>query len=226
MSRNYYILKLWSVVFILNSLLLFSQKKSYNDFSAIIHEEAINKVLESVGEISGKNNFEVLLIKGHYTWRITNSQIHLNVDSSDFTCDAKVEVGPFKYKTEVTGNVKIGYDNANNLISIKISRAIFELYTMLFNKKVHIKDIHLEDYFKDPFVFEGPKSMATNMTLMMPDSTIKTIYVQPTACVMKVMKQMIITSCEIIASNQPITQIIKVIPPIQETSIDKKLMTK
>lgn len=182
---------------------LVKAQKVHNDFSAILHEETVNKVLVALGEVSGKNDFEVLLIKGHYTWTIVNPKINFMPDSSDFTCDAKVEIGPFHYKTQVKGNVKIDYNNINNLISIQISRAVFEIYTMLFKKKVHIKDIHLEEHFKDPFVFDGPRSLATNMKLTMPDSTIKTIYVQPTSCVMKVMKKMIVTSCEIEASDKP-----------------------
>jgi len=209
---------LYVIFIVLIPKITFSQKM-YNDFSVLLHEETINKVLAAVGEINGKNDFEVLLIKGHYTWNIVNPKINLMPDSSDFTCDAKVEVGPFKYKTQVKGNVKIGYDNIKNEISIKITKAIFELYTMILGKKLHIKDIHLEDHFKDPFTFEGPKSFATDMSLTMPDSTIKKIYVQPTDCVMKVLKQVIVTTCEITASDKPIKQEIKVTPPIQE--IDK-----
>lgn len=191
----------------------FSQ--NYNDFSVVLHEEAINKVFAAVGEIKGTNDYEVMLIKGQYTWTVINPRINLKPDSSDFTCDARVEVGPFNYKTKVLGNVKILYDNKKNEISIRITRAIFELYTVIFGKKVHIKDIHLEDHFKDPFVFEGPKTLATDMTFTMPDSTQKTIYVQPTDCVMKVAKQSIVTSCEVQASDKPFNKPIKLQQPIQ-----------
>jgi hypothetical protein len=143
----------------------------YNDFSVVLHEETINKVFGAIGEISGRNDYEVLLVKGTYTWTIINPKINLKPDSSDFTCDAKVDVGPFNYKTKVVGNVKIGYDNKRNEISIRITRAIFELYTMILGKKLHIKDIHLEEHFKDPFVFEGPKSFATDMSFTLPDQT-------------------------------------------------------
>lgn len=197
----------------------FSQ--TYNDFSVVLHEEAINKVFAAVGEIKGTNDYEVMLIKGQYTWTVINPKINLKPDSSDFTCDAKVEVGPFNYKTKVLGNVKISYDNKKNEISIRITRAIFELYTMIFGKKVHIKDIHLEDHFKDPFVFEGPKTLATDMTFTMPDSTQKTIYVQPTDCVMKVASQSIVTSCEVQASDKPFNKPVKLQPPIQAADAAK-----
>lgn len=204
----------------------FFSQKMYNDFSVLLHEETINKVFTAIGEISGKNEFEVLLIKGHYKWTIVNPKINLLPDSSDFTCDAKVTVGPFKYSTQVTGNVKIGYDNELNEISIKITKAIFELYTVILGKKIHIKDIHLEDYFKDPFTFEGPKSFATDMSFTLPDSTVKKIYVQPTECIMKVEKQMIVTSCEVIASDKPIDKKVKVKPPIQAVDRTKNISIK
>jgi len=187
-----------------------------NDFAFVLSERAVNKVFIAVGEINGKSEYEVLgVIKGHYFWKIMNPKISFKPDSSDFTCDAKVDVGPFSYKSQVLGHVKIGYDGKTNLISIKITDAVFELYTVVLGKKIHIKDIHLEDYFKDPFLFEGPKSFATNMSFTMPDSTMKQIYIQPSDCVMRVVKQAIKTSCDIMAQDKPFKKEIKVTPPIQ-----------
>lgn len=193
------------------------QKNEINDFAVVLHEEAVNKVIAAVGDIKGTNDYEVLLISGKYHWTVQNPKINIRPDSSDFTCDALVNVGPFDYKTKVIGNVKITYDNEKNLIFIKISRAIFELYTMIFNKKIHIKDIHLEDYFKEPFAFEGPKTMATDMEFMMPDSTMKKIYVQPTACKMELKWKEICTSCEIVAADKPFKPVLKLMPPIEAT---------
>jgi hypothetical protein len=193
-----------------------------NDFAFVLSERAVNKVFTAVGEINGKSEYEVLgIIKGHYNWKVLNPKISFKPDSSDFTCDAKVDVGPFSYKSQVLGHVKIGYDSKTNLISIKISDAVFELYTMVLKKKIHIKDIHLEDYFKDPFLFEGPKSFATDMKFTMPDSTVKQIYVQPTECVMKVVKMAIKTSCDIAAQDRPFKKDIKVSAPIQASNNEK-----
>jgi hypothetical protein len=56
----------------------------------------------------GKANMKCLgIIKGHYNWKVLNPKISFKPDSSDFTCDAKVEVGPFGYKSEVLGHVKL-----------------------------------------------------------------------------------------------------------------------
>jgi hypothetical protein len=198
---------------LLVSLTGFSQK--YNDFAVSLHEEAVNKVFIAMGEITGTNDYEVMLIKGKYHWKVVNPKIHLKPDSSDFTCNAFVNVGPFDYQTEVVGHVKVFFDNAKNEIAIRITRAIFELYTVVFGNKVHIKDIHLEEYFKDPFVFEGPKTLATEMEFMTPDSVIKKIYVQPTDCEMRVKPKEICTYCEIIAADKPFKAPVKPIPPIQ-----------
>lgn len=188
------------------------------DIAFVLSERAVNKVFTAIGEINGKNQYEVLgIIKGDYKWKILNPKINFKPDSSDFTCDAKVEVGPFSYKSQVLGNVKITYDSKQNLIAIKITKAVFELYTMVLKKKIHIKDIHLEDYFKDPFVFEGPKSFATDMTFTMPDSSVKKIYVQPTECVMKVVRQAIKTTCDISAQDKPFKNELKIAPPINTT---------
>ncbi len=208
------------VFMMLDVAMLDAQNKT--DFAVVLNENTLNKIFTAIGQIKGKNTFEVLLIKGNYEWTILNPKINLKPDSSDFTCDAKVDVEPFNYKTQVIGNVKIDYDNKTNLIKIKITRAIFELYTMIFGKKIHIKDIHLEDHFKDPFVFEGPKTFATDMQFTMPDSTIKRIFVQPTDCVMKVVKQAIVTTCDIAASDKPFTKtIIKTQAPIHNSDKQK-----
>lgn len=201
--------------------------QSPNDFAFVLSERAVNKVFTAIGEINGKSAYEVLgIIDGEYKWKVVNPKISFKPDSSDFTCDVRVEVGPFAYKSQVLGHVKIGYDNKMNQISIKIVDAVFELYTMVLKKKIHIKDIHLEDYFKDPFLFEGPKSFATDMSFTMPDSTMKQIYVQPSDCVMKVMKQAIKTSCDIVAQDKPFKREIKVTPPVQIESKEKNTTIK
>ncbi len=188
-----------------------------NDFAVSLHEEAVNKVITAIGDISGTNEYEVMFIKGKYHWLMRNAKINIRPDSSNFTCDAFVTCGPFAYKTQVVGDVKITYDNIKNLIYIKISRAIFELYTMVFEKKVHIKDIHLEDYFKEPFAFDGPKTMATDMQFTMPDSSIKKIYIQPTDCKMELKWKEICTACEIAVADKPFKPQIKLMPPIETT---------
>lgn len=191
------------------------KEKEINDVSFSLHEETVNKVFTAVGDIHGTSDYEVMLISGKYDWWIKNPRINIRPDSSEFICDALVKVSLFEYKTQVVGDVKISYDDEKNLIYIKISRAVFELYTMVFGNKVHIKNIHLEDHFKDPFTFEGPRTMATDMEFTMPDSTKKKIYIVPTACKMELKWKEICTSCEVNACNAPAPAPIKIIPPIE-----------
>ncbi|MBK9285942.1 MAG: hypothetical protein IPM51_16725 [Sphingobacteriaceae bacterium] len=191
------------------------KKQDLNDFVCVLHEESINKVLTAIGDIKGSSDYEIMLIKGQYHWTIKDAKINIRPDSSSFTCVAHVNVGPFNYKTDVVGDVKINYDNDTNLIYIRISRAIFELYTVVFGKKIHLKDIHLEDHFKDPFTFEGPRTMATEMEFTMPDSTKKKIFLVPIECNMKLKFKEICTACEIAAAEVRTLSPIKLSPPIE-----------
>lgn len=203
-----------------------------NDFSVLLHEETMNKVFDAIGEISGTNDYNVYLISGKYHWTVINPRINLKPDSSDFTCDAKVRVGPFEYKTPVKGRVKIWFDNAKNMINVQITTAIFELYTKVLGKKIHIKDIELADYFKDPFQFEGPKSMATDFSFLTPDSVLKHVYIKPCDCDMAVRWKEIITMCEVQVSDKPfpvtpppppppvLTDPTKAVPPDDKTKKD------
>jgi hypothetical protein len=174
-----------------------------NDFAVVLHEETMNKVFDAMGEISGTNDYSIMLISGKYHWTVLNPRINLKPDSSDFTCDAKVDVGPFEYKTPVKGRVKIWFDNDKNLINVQITTAIFELYTKILGTKIHIKDIELADYFKDPFQFEGPKSMGTDFEFITPDSVVKKIYVLPSECEMEVQWKQIATRCEVKVADKP-----------------------
>ena len=173
-----------------------------NDFTVILHEEALNKIFSSIGEIKGASDYEVMLIKGTIHWVVINPSISIRPDSSQFNCLAKVDAGLFDYTSTVKGDVKITYNEQKNEIQLKITRAIFELYTVILGKKIHIKNIDLADHFKDPFIFEGPRTMTTDFEFTMPDSTRKHIYVKPSSCNMEVRWKEIITVCEIVASSK------------------------
>jgi hypothetical protein len=181
-----------------------------NDFKFILHEETINKVLAAIGPISGKSDYEIMLMKGHYVWTVKNPQIHVYKDSSIFVCDANVKTGGIDYNTPVYGYAKISYDQIINKISIQITKANFELYTKIFGKKIHIKNIDLAKYFKDPFLFDGPANMTTDFEFSVNDSTKKKIYIRPTTCDLVTKKGEIVTSCEIEASDMPFVKPISI----------------
>ena len=207
-------------VFLINTFTLISVfltaqtklKAPINDFSAILHEETMNKVLKAIDTIKGSNDYEVMFVKGKYHWSVYNLNMFINPDSSTFICDASVKVGPFNYTSKVPGIIKINYDQKKNEIQVKLTKAIFELYTEVFGKKIHIKNIDIADYLKDPFIFEGPKTMATDFEFMMPDSTKKHIYIQPTICEMVIRPKEICTRCEVEVSDKPFKSAVPVKP--------------
>ncbi len=192
------------ITFLLFCNLIHSQTKNVlNDFSFSLHEDLVNKVLLAIGTVSSTSDYEVMFIQGKYHWKMANPKIQIRPDSSHFTCDAFVDVGPINYSTTVNGDVKILYDKPNDKISIRITRAIFELYTVILDKKVHIKDIHLEEKFKDPFLFDGPKSYGTSVDISLPDSAKKTIYIQPNDCELSIKWREVCAICEVMVSDKP-----------------------
>jgi hypothetical protein len=182
---------------------MIAQKKIPNDFSITIHEESINKIISAIGPITGSSKYDIYVTDINYTWTLENPRIQVRPDSSQFVCDVKVEAGIIKYNTQVHGDVKITYDPVSNQIRIKIARAIFELYTKLFGKKIHIKDIDLADNFKEPFIFEGPKTMNTVFDFTMPDNSIKKVYVQPINCAIELKWKEILVLFDIEACDAP-----------------------
>ena len=182
---------------------LFAQKKAINDFSVVINEESINKILDAVGPINGSSKYDIYVTDVEYKWIVENARIQVRPDSSQFICDAKVQAGIFKYKTQVHGDVKIIYDPVLNQIQAKIVRAVFELYTQLFGKKIHIKNIDLADNFAYPFIFEGPRSMNTSFDFKMPDNSNKKIYLQPSTCTIELKWKEILVLFEIDACDTP-----------------------
>lgn len=180
-----------------------SAQKTPNDFTVVIHEETINKILKAIDSVNGSKEYEVMFIKGKYHYTAKNFKMKIRPDSSQFSCDVKVDAGPFSYRTTVPGDIKISYNKVTNQVQIKVVRAIFELYTSVLGKKIHIKDIDLAENFKDPFCFEGPQTMNTDFEYSTPDGKVKKVYVQPTDCELKIKWQEIEARFEIEACDVP-----------------------
>ncbi len=174
-----------------------AQQPVRNDLTMQLHEETLNKMLKAVGEIKGSSPYEVMFVKGTYHWSLINPTIQLMKDSARFKTDAKVEVGLFKYTDEVVGKVTISYQTKTNQIAVRIVDAPFEIYTTILGKKIVLKRIQIADYFKTPFLFEGPMTMKGAMEFMMPDSTIKTLVAKPSQCDIKIVPQRIMVSTEL-----------------------------
>lgn len=190
------------LIFMLLAGGLFSQQKP-NDFTVIIHEETINKILKAIDSVNGSNDYEVMFVKGKYHYTGKNFKMRIRPDSSQFFCDVKVNVGPFSYSTTVPGHIKISYNKTTNQIQVKVVQAIFELYTHALGKKIHIKDIDLAENFKEPFSFEGPKTMSCDFDYTCPDGKIKKIYMQPTQAEIEVRWKEIVANFEVEACDVP-----------------------
>jgi hypothetical protein len=178
-------------------------QKSPNDFSVVIHEEMINKILKAIDSVNGSNDYEVVFLKGKYHYTARNFKMRIRPDSSHFTCDVKVNVGPFNYRVSVPGDIRISYNKSRNQVEVQVVHAIFELYTHVLGKKIHIRDIDLAENFREPFSFEGPQTMSCDFDYTCPDGSVKKIYMQPTDCELKIRWQEIVANFEVEACDVP-----------------------
>jgi len=185
----------------------FAQSKlplSISDFSVSIHENAINKALQAIGKVSGKADYEVLFVKGKYTWTVLNAKLKLEENKAVFVADVEVDMGFTKYKNQIEGEVLVKYLTDKNLLQMNLQKTIFELHTDLFGRRIHLKDVNLADYYKEPFVFQGPASFQPETSFQMPDSTTKRLKTSLVNCTIKIIPQQIL-----INSDLKITEVIK-----------------
>ncbi len=195
---------------LLPTLRIFGQQQAQlNDINVVIHQETLNKLVVALGEVKGDSEYDFMFMTWHYQWSVLKSAFELMPGKANFISDVKVDVGPFTYSSKVNGNVDVTYDIKTNLISIKVKEAVFELYTVIFGKKYHIKDINLADYYQTPFTFEGPMSIETEMEFMMPDNTIKKLYARATNCILTVQDKKIVVASEIDFFDKSMFQIRK-----------------
>ena len=191
-------IKLLYILIILNFVFNSSRLPAQNnDLVVMLHEETINKLFSAIGEIRGSNHYKLAFIDGKYFWNLVNPKIELLNDSARFTTKASVKVGSFEYMDEVIGKVAVKYNEKTNQISVKVLDAVFELYTIVLGKKIHLKNIQIADYLTTPFLFEGPMTMNSEMSFMMPDSTMKTISAKPVNCKLKINNHQVILSSEL-----------------------------
>jgi hypothetical protein len=163
----------------------------------------LNKCFAALGPISGKEPYKVLFMNDSFQWTLINPKIHLHPGKADFTTDVSVKAGPFSYTTTCTGDVGIWFDRQKNLINVKITKCLVEIYTKFLGTKYHIKYIDLASQFTDPFTFEGPVSTNTEMDMEMPDGTIRRLYMVATDCDLSVKEKQIVVPCEVEFSQTP-----------------------
>jgi hypothetical protein len=98
-------------------LLLFcslsAASRGQNDLVVTLHERTLNNLFGALGEFTGKEEYELLLIKRSFTWTLTGMRIELEKDSAVFITQARVETDFGTYTDEVRGKVAIGYSESS-----------------------------------------------------------------------------------------------------------------
>ena len=187
--------------------LMFFYAKAYSqmpDAKVIVYQSTLNGFLKGVGPISGKDQFNLLGVKGDYTWTLTNAHIDLSPGKARFTADANVKAGPFSYGSIATGDVDVEYLQETNRISVKVLKAEFEVYTKIFGKKIHITNIDAARYYKPEFDFAGPQPVQASVNVNLPDGTTKTIYITPASQDMKIGQGEIVVTSSLVFSDHPV----------------------
>ena len=169
----------------------------------IITEDMLNKCFKALGPISGKEGYQVLFVKDTFIWTLINPQIHLHNGRADFTTDVNIVDGKINYTTSCVGNVGIWYDRPKNLINVKITKCLVDIYTYFFSSKYSLDSLDIAGNFPDPFTFEGPTASSTNMPMEMPDGSIRTVYMTTTDCDLTVKEKEIVVPCEVAFSLTP-----------------------
>ncbi|MDI6752552.1 MAG: hypothetical protein QME07_06885 [bacterium] len=163
-------------LFLILALPIYAQEE---DLSLVITENLLNKLLSAVGEVTGTGSANLPLYKGEYSWVAKNPRLCILPEGTSFSSDVTVKIGFFKYSPSVTGIVDIDYATSTNTIIIKIRSAEFELYLGLFGKKLHITNIDLARFYKEPICFPGPELITKGIELVLSDGKKKNISVTP-----------------------------------------------
>jgi len=172
------------------------------DAVVIVRQSTLNGFLNAVGPISGKDRYDVLGMKGDYTWTLTNARIELMPDKARFVADANIKAGPFSYGSVAGGDVEVKYHQETNRISVKILKAEFEVYTKIFGKKIHITNIDAARFYKPEFEFAGPEPIQPSVNVNLPDGTSKTIYITPVSQNLKLEQAQIVVASRLVFSSQ------------------------
>ena len=174
-----------------------------NDAVLTVHEETLNKLLEALGEVKGKNSFSAFWMNHEFTWTLSRANIRLLTDSARFETDVLVETSFDSYTDHVVGRLAVGYDEKANKISIKLVDAVFRVRMGFFGKEVTVRKVQLADYLPEPILLDGPATLTTTMPIRMPDGTQRVLAVKPQTISLRILPAQIVVSSEL--SVQPQT---------------------
>ena len=175
-----------------------------SDASVIVHQSTLNKFMTAVGPISGTEPYNVLGMKGNYTWTLQNARIELKPNQARFIADANVKVGPVAYGSVASGDVEVKYHPETNRISMKVLKAEFEVYTKIFGKKIHITNIDAAKFYRPEFEFAGPQPVEPKVDVALPGGARKTIFIAPVSQNLHLEQDQIVVTSQLVFSDQPI----------------------
>ncbi len=189
---------------ILSPFLFFCLSIAQNsDATVIVRQTTLNGFLDAVGPVSGKAPYNVLGMKGEYTWTVKNARIELKPNKANFIADASVKVGPFAYGSVANGDVEIKYLQPTNRISVKVLKASFEVYTSVFGKKIHLGDVDVSKFYRPEFEFAGPQPVQPSVLVTLPGDQSKTVYITPVNQNLRVDQDQIVVTSNLKFSDQP-----------------------
>ena len=173
------------------------------DATVIVRQTTLNGFLDAVGPVSGKAPYNMIGMKGEYTWTVKNARIELKPNKANFIADASVRVGPFSYGSVANGEVEIKYLQPTNRISVKVLSATFEVYTKVFGKKIHLGDVDVSKYYKPEFEFAGPQPIQPSVLVNLPGDQSKTVYIAPVGQNLRVEQDQIVVTSNLKFSDHP-----------------------
>jgi|YNPMSStandDraft_1061717.scaffolds.fasta_scaffold00023_58 hypothetical protein len=169
------------------------------DASIVLHQNTLNKFLNAIGPLKSTNTYNIMNIKGEYTWEIQNAKIILSNNKASFVGDVTITLKNLNtsYKTPVNGTVSINYNKDTNKISIKVEKASFDININILGKQTKIAEVDLAKYYQIKFDFPGPKPFEKEVEVEMPDGKIKKLLID-TIPVLKIENEKIIVGAELV----------------------------
>jgi hypothetical protein len=155
----------------------FSKVRATDAF-VVIYQSTLNKFLSAIGPVDGQGEFNAGLGRLNYNWVVDGARIDIEEDTATFKGDVAIKAGPIRYGTEAKGRVNIVYDGDENIISVQIENASFELYAKVFGNKIHITDVDISPYYKPKFTFAGPQPIQSEVSVDLPNGQKKKISIE------------------------------------------------
>ena len=145
-----------------------------NHMELFIHQDIINNFLHSIGEIKGKGKMTII----GYNWTVSNANIAINEEKSEFYADVKLEYGDLSRTDLIIGKVTVDYSHEENVIYVQISDAsididISDIFKIIPQDIVNI-NIDISNYFSEPFKIQAPQPKTTFYEITMYEDTTKT----------------------------------------------------